>query len=327
MLGVLGVTGVEERLLQPRRSRRRRRPRPDRAGSDALLVGRSPCWPSAPSRHPKAGARRDPGARRRERDHRGARLLACATSRAPTGTSRSSIDCGGRARRAAPATASPRASCGSRVRRHPRARSRRSMRARTTRASPHRLARGRPARISDIERSSRPRASRYPRRSRPVSPIPDRRVVGFTATSELAPATELETAGAARRTRHPDRRLLSGRARGAHAVDRAGRTLRSLRVGRGQRGAVRPGVRSARSVADGPALIVVQPRGCSRGGPPKSGVQTRNGVDTLTIPECGMMSGSSGAPEEGGWGAAPEAIALVGPLVIVGLHERLETAL
>src|SRR6266851_609713 len=40
-----------------------------------------------------------------------------------------------------------------------------------------------------------------------------------------------------------------------------------------------------------------------------------------------MTSCLSGAPEERGWGAAPEAIALVRPLVIVGLHERLETAL
>jgi len=40
-----------------------------------------------------------------------------------------------------------------------------------------------------------------------------------------------------------------------------------------------------------------------------------------------MTSGPSGAPEERGWGAAPEAIALVGSLVIVGLHERLEAAL
>jgi hypothetical protein len=40
-----------------------------------------------------------------------------------------------------------------------------------------------------------------------------------------------------------------------------------------------------------------------------------------------MTSCFSGAPEERGWGAAPEAIALVRPLVIVGLHERLETAL
>src|SRR6266404_2806736 len=40
-----------------------------------------------------------------------------------------------------------------------------------------------------------------------------------------------------------------------------------------------------------------------------------------------MTSCLSGAPEERGGGAAPEAIALVRPLVIVGLHERLETAL
>src|SRR5260370_22905001 len=40
-----------------------------------------------------------------------------------------------------------------------------------------------------------------------------------------------------------------------------------------------------------------------------------------------MTSCLSGAAEDGGWGAAPEAIALVRPLVIVGLHERLETAL
>src|SRR5258705_9667042 len=40
-----------------------------------------------------------------------------------------------------------------------------------------------------------------------------------------------------------------------------------------------------------------------------------------------MTSCLSGAPEERGWGAAPETIALVRPLVIVGLHERLETAL
>ena len=47
----------------------------------------------------------------------------------------------------------------------------------------------------------------------------------------------------------------------------------------------------------------------------------------MTIPECGTESSPSGAPEERGWGATPEAIALVGPLVIVGLHEPLETAL
>src|SRR4030081_2150188 len=57
------------------------------------------------------------------------------------------------------------------------------------------------------------------------------------------------------------------------------------------------------------------------------GVQARNGVDTLTIPECGVTSSPSGAPEERGGGAAAEAVPLVRPLVIVGLHERLETAL
>ncbi len=40
-----------------------------------------------------------------------------------------------------------------------------------------------------------------------------------------------------------------------------------------------------------------------------------------------MTSCPSGAPEERGWGAVTDAIALVGPLVIVGLPERLETAL
>src|SRR3979411_387141 len=40
-----------------------------------------------------------------------------------------------------------------------------------------------------------------------------------------------------------------------------------------------------------------------------------------------MTSGASGAPEERGRGTAADAIALVGPLVIVGLHERLETPL
>ena len=40
-----------------------------------------------------------------------------------------------------------------------------------------------------------------------------------------------------------------------------------------------------------------------------------------------MRSGPSGAPEERGGGEAPEVIALVGSLVIVGLHERLEAAL
>src|SRR5260370_40149487 len=40
-----------------------------------------------------------------------------------------------------------------------------------------------------------------------------------------------------------------------------------------------------------------------------------------------MTSCASGAPEERGWGTAADAIALVGPLVIVGLHERLETPL
>jgi hypothetical protein len=40
-----------------------------------------------------------------------------------------------------------------------------------------------------------------------------------------------------------------------------------------------------------------------------------------------MESCPSGTPEERGWGTAPDAIALVGPLVIVGLHERLETPL
>lgn len=47
----------------------------------------------------------------------------------------------------------------------------------------------------------------------------------------------------------------------------------------------------------------------------------------LTIPECGTRSCRSGAPEERGRGAATEAIALVRPLVIVGLHECLQTAL
>src|SRR4029453_19607485 len=40
-----------------------------------------------------------------------------------------------------------------------------------------------------------------------------------------------------------------------------------------------------------------------------------------------MRSCPSGAPEERGWGAAAEPIALMGPLVIVGLHKGLETAL
>lgn len=40
-----------------------------------------------------------------------------------------------------------------------------------------------------------------------------------------------------------------------------------------------------------------------------------------------MPSCVSGAPEERGWGTATDAIALVRPRVIVGLHERLETAL
>src|SRR5260370_20296293 len=40
-----------------------------------------------------------------------------------------------------------------------------------------------------------------------------------------------------------------------------------------------------------------------------------------------MTSCLSGAPEERGWGAAPEGIALVRPLVIVGLQERRETVL
>src|SRR5260370_35036948 len=40
-----------------------------------------------------------------------------------------------------------------------------------------------------------------------------------------------------------------------------------------------------------------------------------------------MTSCASGAPEERGWGTAADAISLVGPLVIVGLHERLETPL
>src|SRR4026208_1692591 len=40
-----------------------------------------------------------------------------------------------------------------------------------------------------------------------------------------------------------------------------------------------------------------------------------------------MRSGPSGAPEERGWGAATDPVALMGPLVIVGLHEPIEASL
>src|SRR6185503_7203266 len=56
-------------------------------------------------------------------------------------------------------------------------------------------------------------------------------------------------------------------------------------------------------------------------------VQIRNGVATLATPECDMRSGPSGAPEERGWGAATDPVALMGPLVIVGLHEPIEASL
>src|SRR5207253_8318798 len=52
-----------------------------------------------------------------------------------------------------------------------------------------------------------------------------------------------------------------------------------------------------------------------------------NGVDTVTIPECGMWSSPRGAPEERGRGAAADSIALMRSLVIVGLHEGVQAAL
>jgi hypothetical protein len=44
--------------------------------------------------------------------------------------------------------------------------------------------------------------------------------------------------------------------------------------------------------------------------------QTRNGVDTLTVPERHVPSGLGGAPEELGWSPAAEAVAVMGTLVI-----------
>ena len=40
-----------------------------------------------------------------------------------------------------------------------------------------------------------------------------------------------------------------------------------------------------------------------------------------------MRSSPRGAPEERGWGAAADAIALMRPFVVVGLHEGLEAVL
>jgi len=56
-------------------------------------------------------------------------------------------------------------------------------------------------------------------------------------------------------------------------------------------------------------------------------VQTRNGVDTLIVPEWFMVLGVGDAPEQGGWGLAAEAVAVMRALMVVEAQECVEAPL
>ena len=58
-----------------------------------------------------------------------------------------------------------------------------------------------------------------------------------------------------------------------------------------------------------------------------SRAEAQEALDAMTIPECAVRSSPGGAPEQRRWSAAADPIALMRPLVIVGVHERIQTAL